>query len=161
MAKIRRKSRASEIQPDPERVKELEGMVRDKKGHFKKGVSGRFLQRAQNESNAAWVGRLAREWTEDAIYTLGSIMVDGRRPEGARIKAAQELLNRGFGKSPIHIEKTLNDSRSLEEIPTHELVLLIRKFTDEHIEAQLETKSSGALPAVIDAEIEDAEKADS
>jgi hypothetical protein len=42
----------------------------------------------------------ARKYTEDAITTLATIMEDKGEPASARIRAATELLNRGYGRLP-------------------------------------------------------------
>jgi hypothetical protein len=41
---------------------------------------------------------LARAYTEQAILTLGGIMINGAE-EGSRIRAADILLDRGWGKA--------------------------------------------------------------
>jgi hypothetical protein len=47
---------------------------------------------------------LARTFTERAINLLGKVMDDERAPQAARVQAAQGLLDRGWGKSPIQID---------------------------------------------------------
>lgn len=47
----------------------------------------------------AEVKALAQEWGEQAISTLGDIMTSDKSTEQARIAAARELLDRGYGKS--------------------------------------------------------------
>ena len=49
----------------------------------------------------AEVRTLAQQHGEDAIQTLASIMRDPTRSETARIAAARELLDRGYGKSGV------------------------------------------------------------
>jgi hypothetical protein len=46
----------------------------------------------------AEVKALAQEWGEQAILTLGDIMTSDKSNEPARIAAARELLDRGYGK---------------------------------------------------------------
>jgi hypothetical protein len=47
---------------------------------------------------------LAREHTEDAIETLVKIMMDDKAHTSARVRAAEILLDRGYGKAPQRIE---------------------------------------------------------
>jgi hypothetical protein len=42
---------------------------------------------------------LAREYADDAVQVLASIMRDNEAPHAARISAATEILNRGYGRS--------------------------------------------------------------
>jgi hypothetical protein len=50
------------------------------------------------------VTTLARTFTEKAINLLGKVMDDEGAPQSARVTAAQALLDRGWGKSPIQID---------------------------------------------------------
>ena len=68
---------------------------RDTRGRFQPGQSGNPLGRPRVILN---VRDLAREHTEAAIETLASIMVDSEAPAAARLSAASEILNRGFGR---------------------------------------------------------------
>ena len=43
---------------------------------------------------------IARIHTESAIRTLAAIMAQAKQPAGARVIAAQTLLDRGWGKAP-------------------------------------------------------------
>lgn len=47
---------------------------------------------------------LARSHTEGALKTLAGIMNKTDAPEAARVAAAKELLDRGWGKATQHIE---------------------------------------------------------
>ena len=69
--------------------------MRNDRGHFVKGESGNPHGRPRVVLN---VRDLAREHTEAAIETLASIMVDPEAHAAARISAASEILNRGFGR---------------------------------------------------------------
>jgi hypothetical protein len=61
----------------------------------------------------------ARKYTEDAITTLATIMEDKGEPASARIRAATELLNRGYGRLPQSLE-VLTPSSEIPEFPTQE-----------------------------------------
>jgi len=157
MARLRRQSKANDVKPDPERVKELAAKVKRVNGKHVKGSTSRHLMRATNESHQAYLRRLAREHTEDAIHALSSIMVDGRRNDSARVKAASELLNRGYGK-PTQVVEQVVGSRALYEIPTHELVELLKENSkkkdkavaseseENRLHAELPTAPSKDLP---------------
>jgi hypothetical protein len=47
---------------------------------------------------------LARQYTAQAIETLAHIMRQPRSPESARVKAAEALLNRGWGSPKVAVE---------------------------------------------------------
>ena len=47
---------------------------------------------------------MARVHTKDAITTLFSIMMDDSANKQARIAAAKELLDRGYGRPPQDIQ---------------------------------------------------------
>lgn len=75
---------------------------------FKPGQSGnpggRPL-RAQAE-----VARLARLYTEDALSTLAEICKDAAAQPSARVSAAVALLDRGYGKAPVEVTITNDES---------------------------------------------------
>lgn len=62
---------------------------------FKPGESGNPGGRPKD---LAWVKELARRRTEDAIRTLGDIMLDVDMDGRTRVAAAQALLDRAWGK---------------------------------------------------------------
>jgi hypothetical protein len=64
---------------------------------FVKGQSGNPSGRPKV---VAAVRDLARVHAEDGISTLVSIMKDTANPPAARVAAAKEILDRGFGKAP-------------------------------------------------------------
>lgn len=81
---------------------------------FKKGMSGNPGGRPKI---LAEVRELARNYTDDAINTLAEIMKDKKQNTSARVAAATELLNRGYGKPTQHIEANVNflDRLSIED----------------------------------------------
>lgn len=46
---------------------------------------------------------LARVHTEMCVRTLANIACSTRAPEASRVGAARELLDRGWGKAPVHV----------------------------------------------------------
>ncbi|HRY15427.1 MAG: hypothetical protein KDJ31_14545 [Candidatus Competibacteraceae bacterium] len=68
---------------------------RDEKGRWLKGHSGN-----QNgmPKRLAEIRTLAREYTKEAIETLVNLMRDETKEASCRVRAAQELLDRAWGK---------------------------------------------------------------
>ena len=62
---------------------------------FQPGQSGNPDGRRKEDSH---VRALARQYTEQAIQTLGDIMTDRNAPPACRVTAASSLLDRGWGK---------------------------------------------------------------
>lgn len=56
---------------------------------------------------------LARSQTEASILTLIAIRDKENAPEGARVSAAQALLDRGWGKAPQVIEAVVAHSHAV------------------------------------------------
>ena len=68
------------------------------------------LQAAHRHRSRALIGRnpellvkLAREQTQEALRTLINIMADLEQPGAVRVRAAELLLERGWGKTPQQI----------------------------------------------------------
>lgn len=58
------------------------------------------------QANRKWkqhISAICREYTKDAVQTLTQIMGDETMPPNARIRAASEILDRGWGKAPVNI----------------------------------------------------------
>jgi hypothetical protein len=86
----------------------------------------------------------ARELTEDAIDTLAAIMKDPKAPAGARILAAQALLDRGHGKPPLAVDvkyETWDLTRlTTEELETLERIMRQAIFPPPILPATLEER---------------------
>lgn len=72
----------------------------EKFGGRKKGV----LNKA-----TADVRKMAQTYGPEAVDILAEIMRDESKPDAARIAAAKELLDRGFGKSPQSLDLSSTD----------------------------------------------------
>jgi hypothetical protein len=82
----------------------LQATSEQRRGRGSGGVTGRGFRPGQS-GNPTGRGRatlevrdLARTYTEEAVRTLAAIMRNGRSPTAARVQAAHELLDRGWGR---------------------------------------------------------------
>jgi hypothetical protein len=93
-----------------------------KKGNpaWVKGVSGNPGGAKPAIVNGIHVPTLAREYGPEAIRTLAEIMRDKAAPAAPRVKAAEVLLNRGFGLAPA-VVTLLNEKRDAEDYTDEEL----------------------------------------
>jgi hypothetical protein len=64
-------------------------------GRFQPGNSGNPGGRPKE---IAHLKELARQHTPEAIHILAAIMMDAKEPAAARVRAAEALLDRGWGK---------------------------------------------------------------
>jgi hypothetical protein len=77
------------------------------------GNRGKGRPKGAVNKTTADVRALAQEYGARAIASLASIMENEEQPAAARVSAAKELLDRGFGKSPQPI--TDGDGGSLSD----------------------------------------------
>lgn len=86
-----------------------------KRHGFKKGQSGNPGGRSKEQKE---LRVLAREYTDQAVRTLASIMADKKANSGARVSAAQVLIERGWGKplQQVEVKRTPLDEFTPDEL---------------------------------------------
>ena len=68
---------------------------------WRAGQSGNPAGRAKSEYA---LRDYARTFTREALDTIANVMQDENTPSDARIRAAEALLNRGWGKPPASLD---------------------------------------------------------
>ena len=114
--------------------------MRDSQGRFEAGVSGNPLGRPRAILS---VRDLARSHTDEAIATLAEIMRDSQAPSNARISAASELLNRGYGrpvdqKAMVVLSQQHELPREVRDMSTSEIIGLLVKHMPFEFGAEAE-----------------------
>src|SRR5690606_2424174 len=79
-----------------------------------KGQSGNPKGRPKRDLDLA---ELARKDAKKAIEALVEVISDKKAPPSARVSAAAELLDRGFGRAPQHVDlnATVSFSQAFED----------------------------------------------
>ncbi len=88
-------------------------MDREANGQFRPGVSGNPGGRP---AQLAEVTELARARTPKVIEALYGIVLDPDQPTGARVSAAQVLLDRGYGRPQASVDLHVAGGPSLVDI---------------------------------------------
>ena len=88
-------------------------MDRKANGQFQAGVSGNPGGRP---AQLAEVAELARARSPKVIETLYNIVLDDKHPTGARVSAAQTLLDRGYGRPQASVDLHVAGGPSLVDI---------------------------------------------
>lgn len=87
-------------------------IAREKGGQWAKGQSGNPVGRPRQD---AQVRELARAHTEGSIETLVTIR-DESKNDMARMRAAEALLNRGWGQPTTYVETTTSLAEEIDKI---------------------------------------------
>jgi hypothetical protein len=74
--------------------------------------------------NGKTLAQLAREHTVEAIELIQSVVVDPTQKTSDRLKAADHLLDRGWGKAPSFHLMEVNDTTEIQEL-TRDALLAI------------------------------------
>jgi hypothetical protein len=107
-------------------------------GHFKKGHDSRRavgLRLVDGKTLAQY----AREYTVEAVQVLAQVLRDNRHKPSDRLKAAEYLLDRGWGKAVSVVQMEVNGTTEIRELTREALLALANGHTP-------------ALPVTIDGE---------
>lgn len=71
------------------------------------------------------ISTLCREYTKDAVLTLVEIMTDPNQRAGDRVRAANSILDRGWGTAPVNIKVNADGMTDLSKMGEAELLAII------------------------------------
>jgi hypothetical protein len=83
------------------RSRQKDGEMAQSSTSWRAGQSGNPAGRSRSEFA---LRDHARTFTQEALDTIANVMRDENAPPDARIRAAEALLNRGWGKPPAPME---------------------------------------------------------
>lgn len=88
---------------------------------FAKGVSGNPSgQPRRRTADGKSLPQLAREYTEEALSALVSVMRDEEAPAAAIVSAVNAILDRGWGKPTQGVELTGKDGEDIKVRQTND-----------------------------------------
>jgi len=94
----------------------MDGIKRDGNGRFTKGTKPANPGGRPRDAN---VRELAKTYTTQAIETLAEIMHDTGATANARVKAAEALLDRAWGRPQQSVDMQVDSRPSLVDILTN------------------------------------------
>lgn len=92
-------------------------------GHFRKGHDPRRAQGLRLH-NGRTLAAMARENTVEAIELIHSVIVDPAQKTGDRLKAAEYMLDRGWGKAVSVVQMDINDTTEIRELTRNALLAI-------------------------------------
>lgn len=101
-------------------------------------TTGKFVNGGGKRKVPRDLAKLARTYTTESIEEIVDIMRNAKKPSD-RLKAAEILLDRGYGKAPLKIELTKSD---LDDTKKSEFQLLFEQA------AERAHKALAAIPAL-------------
>lgn len=113
-----------------------------KTGQFKKGKSGNPGGRPKLTPEMVELREAARAKTAEALQVLIDVMSDAGAPSSARVTAASEVLDRGWGRAPATIEGNVKHTGTVE----HRAVSEIDRRIGELLGLGKDRDSTPALP---------------
>ena len=98
---------------------------------------------------------LARANTADAMYVMYSLMIDEKVQDSVRLKAAEAILNRGWGTPvrSVHVKGQV-EHRAVHEMSTEELAQIIERARSQEGMDGLPSKQNNG-ERILDAEFVD------
>lgn len=119
-----------------------------------KAANTRYVARATG--GAMYIVELARKYTARSIQTLGDTLIDETAPIAVRIKCAEILLDRAYGKAPqaVLVGDATSDQHKLgiHALPILERIKMLKEAKDGPVTTDLEASeltevSSTPVPA--------------
>jgi hypothetical protein len=102
-----------------------------------KGGPGRPKKKPEEKANViakkaiADVKAAAKEYTAEAIDTLGSVMTDSTKPAAARVSAATVILDRGWGKPNVTIAGDPENPLAFKDLTNEKRVDALMAFLEK------------------------------
>lgn len=97
---------------------------------------------AKMTGGAAYIVELARRYTAKSIQTLGDTLVDDTAPVAVRIKCAEILLDRAYGKAPqaVLVADAAGEAAKLgvHALPILERIRMLKEAKDGPVTTDLE-----------------------